>query len=141
MKVQEITPLDVEHFPEILEEGVLYICEAFELAGHKCCCGCGEEVITPLNPSRWRLYRNGQFVTLIPSIGNWKFDCRSHYWIQNNQIIPSYDFTEDEVTEVLADDARDRERYLSRASKGPNTTDPDSPSRIGAWLRRYFTGR
>ncbi|WP_373282870.1 DUF6527 family protein [Leeia aquatica] len=38
-----------------------------------CCCGCGEKVITPLNPAKWHLLKEGGTVSLSPSIGNWNY--------------------------------------------------------------------
>lgn len=77
----------VEFIPEVLEDGVLYITLEYATALHKCVCGCGNEVVTPLSPKDWKLIFNGKAVSLYPSIGNWRFPCRSHYWIENNQII------------------------------------------------------
>lgn len=113
MKIKQLRPVDVDHFPEMLEEGVLYISERFELAAHRCCCGCGEEVMTPLNPSRWRLIRNGSSVSLKPSIGNWKCACRSHYWIVNNSVVPSYGLADDEIDLVIEEDRKDRDLYFA----------------------------
>lgn len=77
----------VEYIPEQLEEGVLYISQRYGTAAHRCCCGCGEEVVTPLTPTDWALRVDGNVVTLHPSIGNWSFACRSHYWIRRNKVI------------------------------------------------------
>ena len=77
----------VEFIPERLDEGVLYISKRYGTAIHKCCCGCGEEVVTPLNPTDWSLRMDGNFVTLEPSIGNWSYACRSHYWIRRSKVI------------------------------------------------------
>ena len=44
MKILELTPRDLDEFPRVLEEGILYMSEECELAAHKCCCGCGEDV-------------------------------------------------------------------------------------------------
>ena len=48
MKIKQIRPESVEFIPEHIEEGVLYISELYRTAVHKCCCGCGQEVVTPL---------------------------------------------------------------------------------------------
>lgn len=80
-------PEFVQTVPETIEEGVLYISPAFEVAVHNCACGCGHEVVTPLDPSGWRLFRNGERVSLRPSIGNWSFPCKSHYFIVNNAVV------------------------------------------------------
>ena len=76
----------VELAPEELEPGVLYISIPYTTAVHKCFCGCGFEVVTPLSPSDWRLIFDGKTVSLEPSIGNWGFECQSHYWITRNQV-------------------------------------------------------
>lgn len=76
----------VESLPRDLEEGTIYISIPFATVGHKCCCGCGREVITPLSPTDWKLIFDGETVSLDPSIGNWSFPCRSHYWILRNQV-------------------------------------------------------
>lgn len=76
----------IKNVPEILEDGVIYISMDFATAIHKCCCGCGNEVVTPFSPTDWQLAFDGQTISLYPSIGNWNFECQSHYWITNNQI-------------------------------------------------------
>jgi hypothetical protein len=58
----------------------------FATVAHKCCCGCGIEVITPLSPTDWKLTFDGESISLHPSIRNWSFDCKSHYWIRRNRI-------------------------------------------------------
>lgn len=76
----------IEFVPDILEDGVLYISVLYCSAIHKCVCGCGNEVVTPISPDDWQLTFNGCSVSLKPSIGNWNFECKSHYWITNNEI-------------------------------------------------------
>jgi len=119
MKILELTPRDLDEFPRVLEEGVLYISEECELAAHKCCCGCREDVITPLRPGRWRLDRNGERVSLYPSIGNWKFACRSHYWVRDNRAIPSFAMDDEEIAEVIELDRVARENYFAQLRPAP----------------------
>ncbi|MBX3165132.1 MAG: hypothetical protein KF900_11700 [Bacteroidetes bacterium] len=76
----------VDFIPEKLEGGILYISMEYCTAIHLCVCGCGNEVVTPISPTDWKLSFNGESVSLTPSIGNWNFKCKSHYWITNNQI-------------------------------------------------------
>jgi hypothetical protein len=87
----------VEFIPEAIDEGILYVSIPYATAVHKCVCGCGNEVVTPLSPKDWQLTFNGKAVSLSPSIGNWNFACRSHYWIKNNHIEHS-DSSEKEYT-------------------------------------------
>jgi hypothetical protein len=69
----------IEVIPEYLEDGILYISIEHCVAIHKCACGCGKEVVTPISPNRWKLIFDGETVSLNPSIGNWSFKCQSHY--------------------------------------------------------------
>lgn len=87
----------VEFIPGIVEDGILYVSIEYCTAIHKCVCGCGNEVVTPLSPTDWKLTFNGKSVTLYPSIGNWNFECQSHYWIRNNQIEFAGSWTEKEI--------------------------------------------
>lgn len=77
----------VEFIPEEIIDGILYISIPFATATHNCACGCGQRVVTPIKPSDWSILWDGESVTLDPSIGNWSFPCKSHYWIRRNEII------------------------------------------------------
>lgn len=84
-RLDALRPEIIEYAPETLEEGVLYVSLRFELALHKCPCGCGEKVVTPLGPGEWGLTLVDGLATLQPSLLN-RFECKSHYWIVRNQI-------------------------------------------------------
>jgi hypothetical protein len=76
----------VETAPDNLDDGVVYVSIPYATALHRCACGCGTEVVTPLSPGGWTLIFDGRSVSLHPSIGNWNFPCRSHYWIRHGRI-------------------------------------------------------
>jgi len=76
----------VKNIPEKLENGVIYISMEYSTAIHKCCCGCGDEVVTPFSPTDWKLVFDGKTISLYPSIGNWSFSCQSHYWVINDEV-------------------------------------------------------
>jgi len=40
----------VEFIPDQLEDDTIYISIPYATVTHKCCCGCGTEVVTPLSP-------------------------------------------------------------------------------------------
>ena len=86
-KQKKIVPEFVEFIPEEVKEGVLYISTRYATATHRCPCGCGEIVVTPIKPTDWTLIWNGDLVSLEPSIGNWSLRCKSHYWIRENRIV------------------------------------------------------
>jgi len=71
---------------EAMSPGTLYVSMKYALASHKCACGCGLEVVTPLSRTDWSLYFDGESISLHPSIGNWSFPCQSHYWIRRNAV-------------------------------------------------------
>lgn len=87
----------VEYIPDHLKDGVVYVSIAFATAAHKCCCGCGKEVITPLSPTDWKLIFDGKSVSLDPSIGNWGYACKSHYWIKNDRVKWAAKWTQEEI--------------------------------------------
>jgi len=97
--MKTLKPDFVEFVPEDLEAGVLYVSMIYRTAVHLCACGCGEKVVTPLSPRDWKLTFDGKSVTLYPSIGNWSFTCRSHYFIRQNQIVdvPDSGYEEDNI--------------------------------------------
>lgn len=94
-KLTELKPEFVTTMPEKLEPGKLYIAREYGTAIHICACGeCGEETVTPFTPAgcdplppEWTLTENGDLVTLDPSIGNFQYPCKSHYWIKENKIV------------------------------------------------------
>ena len=77
----------VDYMPSLIDEGVLYVSMLNHTAIHLCACGCGEKVVTPIAPNRWFLTYDGETISLNPSIGNWSFVCKSHYFIQNNRVL------------------------------------------------------
>lgn len=109
----------VEHVPEQLEEGVVYVSMAFATAVHKCACGCGREVVTPLSPTDWKLTFDGESISLHPSIGNWSFPCRSHYWLRNNKVTWARAWTEEEIDSGRELDRSNKARFYAAKSAAP----------------------
>ncbi|MPZ47049.1 MAG: hypothetical protein GEV05_27530 [Betaproteobacteria bacterium] len=116
MKIKQIRPEYVEFIPERLDQGVLYISERYRTAAHKCCCGCGKEVVTPLSSAEWSVKRNGGRVSLWPSIGNFAFPCRSHYVIQNNLVQKARAMTDRQIQRVKANDRADKAAQIRRTN-------------------------
>lgn len=113
MKVKTISPVYVDSFPKVLEEGHLYISRPFRTACHRCCCGCGTKIVTPLRPTEYRLTDVGGRVSLFPSIGNWNHACRSHYVIRNGQVVAAGDMSQEEIEEGRLRDAAEKRVYYS----------------------------
>ena len=90
----------VEYMPEEIKEGILYISIPFGTMIHKCGCGCGEKVVTPLGPAEWKFTYDGKTISVHPSVGNWGFPCRSHYCIDRSHVRWARSFTKKEVLEA-----------------------------------------
>lgn len=112
----------VELMPEPLEEGVLYISMEYCTAIHKCVCGCGNKVVTPLSPTDWKMTFDETSISLSPSIGNWSFPCQSHYWIVNNMIIYASKWNSDRIQEGRVKDNIQKEFFYAK-DKSPVKSD------------------
>ncbi|MEJ1962933.1 MAG: DUF6527 family protein [Gammaproteobacteria bacterium] len=131
MRQASLTPEFVEFIPERLEDGVLYISEKYGTATHRCCCGCGQEVVTPLGPADWKLQVLNDGVTLYPSIGNWSFVCRSHYWIRNGRVIWAGAMTQQQIARGRMLDRHARDNYIAGVNRqkggAPPMAGPPAP--------------
>ena len=107
----------VEYIPEDINEEILYISLPFGTVVHKCACGCGEEVVTPLGPAEWNFTYNGKTISLHPSVGNWSFECRSHYWIKEGNVQWARSFTTEEILESRKKTKEYRKRYYAPADQ------------------------
>jgi len=124
VRVQMMHPRYVEFIPKELEEGVLYISKRFNTASHRCCCGCGTKIVTPLRETEYRLTEQGDRVSLDPSIGNWNHPCQSHYFIRDNSVVWAGRMTPAEIRLGRASDDAQKEAYFARAA--------------GPWWRRLW---
>jgi hypothetical protein len=104
MSTDRFVQRDVQFVPANREPGVLYVSRRHDTAVHTCPCGCGNKVVTPLSPSRWMLSSGPAGPTLRPSVGNWQFPCRSHYWIVDGRVRWSGAWTYEEVQRGAAND-------------------------------------
>ncbi len=87
----------VEYIPEELKERTLYISKEYGTAVHRCCCGCGREVVTPLSSTGWQLTFDGKSVSLYPSIGSWSLPCQSHYFITKNKVVWASQWSKEQI--------------------------------------------
>lgn len=117
MRINQIRPQFSEFIPDKLEEGVMYISERYKTVSHKCACGCGEEVVTPLSPVEWQLRKDGDQVSLHPSIGNWNYACRSHYWIRKNAIQWAGAMSKKQIAKVQTKDRLDKATYINQINR------------------------
>lgn len=136
----------VEHFPERLEPGVLYVSVEYGSAAHSCCCGCGEEVVTPLTPTDWSMTYDGETVTLHPSVGSWTLACRSHYVIRRNLVLEAPPWSDEQIEAERLRDRRVKAAYYGQDGFGATepteaapeaNLPPPTPVRPG-WGRRLI---
>ena len=128
----------VEFIPDAIEEGKIYVSIDYATVVHKCACGCGKEVVTPLSPTEWKLVFDGKTVSLDPSIGNWGFPCRSHYWVKNNRALWAEDWSQSRID---ANRAHDRLSGIEGKSE-PKIPTPDRKGPTAAvkgyWWKRFW---
>ena len=140
MRQTVLRPQFVEFIPEQLEDGVLYISQRYRTALHRCCCGCGSEVVTPLGPTDWTLEIVNGAVTLRPSVGNWSLPCRSHYLIRRSRVVWARDMSREEIERGRIDDQHLRDAYFADVNRRKELQG-DSPSatqRSGSWIARVW---
>lgn len=105
LRHKELMPRFVKSIPRQLEPGVLYVSMEYGTAVHSCCCGCGQEVVTPLSPTDWRLTNSSEKISLWPSVGNWNLPCRSHYVIRDNRVLEAGPWSD---KKIKAEQRRDK---------------------------------
>jgi len=136
----------VEFIPRELETDTIYVSITYATAIHNCCCGCKNRVVTPLSPTDWKVIFDGRSISLEPSIGNWSFPCRSHYWIRNNRVIWSDQWSDEEIDAVRNKEARATAAYYipknadkagapsPKPKKANKKSKPGLKSKIKKWL-------
>lgn len=128
----------VHYIPEQLEPGIIYISMDYATAAHSCCCGCGEQVITPFTPTDWKLTFDGETVSLWPSIGNWNFACRSHYIIRNSRIVGAEPWEDERIDRGRRRDKRGKQEFYGKSNNAekPSKSTPKVVGQdLGLWGR------
>ncbi len=144
-RTTRLVPAFVEYIPKDLDDATLYVSIAFATAVHRCCCGCGTEVVTPLSPTDWRLEFDGA-ISLYPSIGNWSFECRSHYWIRRNSVQWAPRWSDKKIEAGRTRDRATKERFfqtgqLPRDGSPSGETESESHGKIGPSVWQRITRR
>lgn len=141
MTIKKITHKFVDAIPEQTEEGVLYLAMDYATAVHKCACGCGREVVTPLSPTDWKMGYDGVSISLSPSIGNWSFPCRSHYWIKHSNIRWAGDMSDEQIAAGRAHDRRAKGWYYDAPEAPASMANADVPQGLWQRFRRWLSGK
>lgn len=126
----------VDVIPGELREGTVYISTKYATVVHKCCCGCGSEVVTPLSPAQWTLKFDGETISLTPSIGNWGFPCQSHYWIRRSRIDWASEWSRDKIAAGRRSDRAAIERRYASSASARSEEGPTSSllKRLTGWM-------
>ncbi|WAC45210.1 DUF6527 family protein [Pseudomonas sp. SL4(2022)] len=125
MTIRRLAPQFVAQFPERLVPGELYLAMEFATAVHLCACGCGYKVITPFSPTDWQMSFDGESVSLKPSIGNWSFRCRSHYWVRSGRVVWAGDMSQEAINAVRNRDIRAKALHQTARANGEDVRQPD----------------
>jgi len=133
-KLTRIKLLKVHYVPKTLEPGVLYVSDEFGAALHLCACGCGTKVSTPVGPTDWAVEETPAGPTLMPSVGNWQFPCKSHYFIREGRIVWAGSWTPEQITlGRKAEEKRHLAYFANRARQRGGTL-----QRFWRWIRNLF---
>lgn len=128
IKVNELRPEFSQFIPPDLEPGILYISMQYATASHLCCCGCGEEVVTPFTPTDWSMSFDGESVSLSPSIGNWYLHCRSHYFIRRGKVIEAGSWSKERIDAEWDRDRKAKSQfYQDKEAVQPAEESPIEP--------------
>ncbi len=120
----------VEYIPSEIEEDVLYISIEYDVAKHKCPCGCGDDIVTTLSPARWKLIYDGETISLSPSIGNWTHTCKSHYFITNDKVVWAGKLTQNQINNVIRNDEETLQKHFDE--------DDSSSKGFLQWVKRFL---
>ncbi|MES2535407.1 MAG: DUF6527 family protein [Pseudomonadota bacterium] len=141
----ELLPRFVKVIPRKLGPGVLYVSTEYGTAVHSCCCGCGQEVVTPLTPTDWRLTIVGETISLWPSIGNWNLPCRSHYVIKRNRVIEAGSWGKARIEAEQKKDKAAKAKFYAQAAdpvqskaSQPMTATPNRDAPQGFWAKLWL---
>src|ERR1700761_2191496 len=92
----------VERIPKLLNDGVVYHNEEFQLAALLCACGCGHR-ITLLVPDSHQVSSEAGLATIRPSIAVCDAACKSHFFITGGKVRWMPAFTQAEANNVMRD--------------------------------------
>lgn len=122
----------VKTIPNQLEANTLYVSLDYSIAVHKCFCGCGNEVTTPLSPTDWKIMFDGKHISLNPSVGSWNLECRSHYWIENNKVYWAEGWSDKRISAAQAYDRGRKENYY-KGNGQLTKNQKDSSKKLSDW--------
>lgn len=133
-----LEPEFVTSVPDELVDGVLYISIPFRTSIHLCACGCRNKVVMPIRPGAWHVTYDGETISMSPSVGNWSFPCRSHYWIRRNTIEWAATWDDDRASRAKRPTNIRTERT---AEPDPSAASLSITEKIRDWVSRLCSRR
>lgn len=94
--------------------------------------------MTPLGPTEWSFEEWSGQATLRPSIGNWQWPCRSHYWITAGEVEWAGDWSTKQVERGRRAEDDRRRAYFESRKRSKNV---GMFGAIWNWLKRLFARR
>jgi hypothetical protein len=78
---------------------------------------------------------DGRSISLDPSIGNWSFPCKSHYWIRSGRVRWAGMWTHEQIEGSRAADRTAKEKYFGTDAAAPTEPKAKRPiwSRLKWW--------
>lgn len=140
MKHSRLTHRFVRSIPKDLEPGVLYVSMEYATAIHACCCGCGNQVVTPFSPTDWQMTFDGEAITLSPSIGNWSFPCRSHYFIKKDRVVVAESWGSKQIKAGRSQDRTNEPKHCQGQPQNSGNGRSDEGRRLFSKLRNWLFG-
>jgi uncharacterized protein DUF6527 len=131
----------VEFMPPEIEAGVIYISLEYLTVIHRCCCGCGERVVTPIGPTDWSVTFHGDSVSMYPSIGNWGLACGSHYVIRHGGVEWAGTWSRKRIEAARRADHAAKERLFEQAADTSGVVAASEPSSCATPVRRRWWRR
>ncbi len=137
----------VDSVPAQLKDDTVYVSIRYATVVHRCLCGCGNEVVTPLSPTDWALTFDGESISLDPSIGSWSLPCQSHYWIKRNRVKWAPRWSKERIRAGRAADWIAKARYyeddgpggkVGRSERSSDELPPNSGERLWSRFARLW---
>ncbi|WP_085561524.1 DUF6527 family protein [Burkholderia pseudomallei] len=135
MRITTLEHRFVRNVPRELDPGILYVSMDYATVVHSCCCGCGEQVVTPLSPTDWKMTYDGVSISLAPSIGNWQLPCRSHYVIRQGHAIEAGPWSAAEIAAEHRRDAAAKARFYGKPAVRQQVTEGGTDNRAAGDAR------
>jgi hypothetical protein len=72
---------------------------------------------------------DGESISLDPSIGNWSFPCRSHYWVKRNNVHWARSWSKEEIDAGREDDRVAKQLHFEQSdAHGEKVDMPAEPA-------------